>query len=272
MYVDAHIHILDTLENVIPNSLESKEDEVASLFNDDIFFCASSNEAERFIIQQDLCSKYSSSFILSFGIHPQAPSFDGLDFLQELLETKKINAIGECGFDFFTSEYKKTEEIQKTVWAEQLRLAQKYGLPIIVHCRKGLPLIFADTMKLKKLPSVIFHGWSGSNAEASAFLKRGVNAYFCIGKGLLRGQKAQLETCAKQELSHLLIETDAPYMCLKGEPYSIPNDIKTVFLAAYKIRYKNRNDFFNSVSSEDTINIEEFKLQLLSNFKQAFLS
>ena len=71
-------------------------------------------------------------------------------------------------------------------------------------------LIFDDVKTLKKINAFIFHGWSGSVTEARSFLKKGVNAYFCIGKGLLRRQKAQLETAATLEEDRILTETDAP--------------------------------------------------------------
>ncbi len=260
MYSDAHIHILDTIEELISNGIPDAEEVV---FRENILFCASADTAQRFEMQEKICRRNSQNFILSFGVHPQNPVTAEIPFLEELIYKKRIAAIGECGFDLFNKNYAANFEAQKTVWNIQLGFAQKAGLPIVVHCRKALHLLFAATAALKKLPAVIFHGWAGSKTEAESFLKKGVNAYFCIGKGLLRGQKAQIEICRHLTQARLLTETDAPYMTLKGEPYSPPADIKKVSAEAVKTRLNT------SIISDKTI--EEFNAIIYKNFKRAYL-
>lgn len=175
--------------------------------------------------------------LFSFGIHPQNPVTDEAEFLYRLLETRQIQAIGECGFDLFNDEYKKLLPMQQTVWDMQLRWAHNFQLPVVIHCRKALPLIFDSVPRLKKLPAVIFHGWGGSPQEASAFLKKGVNAYFSLGKAVLRGQKSVCAMAASFDSTRLLTETDAPYMRLKAESYSHPYDIIAVTKQCANLRY-----------------------------------
>lgn len=265
MYVDAHVHILDTLEEIENKDTAEFENCKSTVFDKGIFFCASADVSGRFKTQEKICSTNASSFILSFGIHPQNPVTTEISFLEKLIAEKRIHAIGECGFDLFNEAYKKNFDAQKKVWDIQVRFAQKAGLPLIIHCRKALHLIFSGTEKLKKIPAVIFHGWAGSVIEAQSFLKKGVNAYFNIGKGILRGQRAQIETCKTMDFSRLLSETDAPYMTLKGEKYSVPSDIKTVIKKAAEIRLGC------SGSAQENKNIiEDFKRHIFDNFKQAF--
>ena len=128
--------------------------------------------------------------------------------------------------------------MQQTVWNMQLQWAQEFQLPVVIHCRKALPLIFDSVPRLKKLPAVIFHGWGGSPQEASAFLKKGVNAYFSIGKAVLRGQKSVCAMAASFDSTRLLTETDAPYMRLKAESYSHPCDIIAVTKQCANLRFK----------------------------------
>ena len=224
MFIDAHNHVLDYLEEV--GNIEK------SLYPDDfsISFCASSNDKMRFLKQKEICNNLPTNITpyYSFGIHPQAPDINELQFLEDLLKKKEIVAIGECGFDLFDENYRKSIEAQKEVWNAQLELGVKYQMPLVIHCRKALPLIFSYVKVLKKLKAVIFHGWSGSVGEASSLLKKGVNAYFCIGKALLRGQKSQIEMASVFDISRLLSETDAPYMALKGETFSSLTDIVQV--------------------------------------------
>ncbi|WP_024469600.1 TatD family hydrolase [Treponema pedis] len=259
MYTDAHIHILDTVEQLINGGIKDAE---KSVFCKDSIFCASADTASRFKLQKKICSENNSDFILSFGIHPQNPVTEEIPFLEELILQKGISAIGECGFDFFEEKYKANVQSQIKVWKVQLKLAQKTGLPMVIHCRKAMHLLFEECSGLKKVSSVIFHGWAGSKIEAASFLKKGVNAYFCIGKGLLRGQKAQMEACLNIEQKRLLTETDSPYMTLKGEPYSLPSDIKEVVKKAATIRLKT--------ASPPEAEIKEFKMNIYENFKRAY--
>ncbi|UTC62073.1 TatD family hydrolase [Treponema sp. OMZ 787] len=266
MYTDAHVHILDTIEELTSQNIENP---ILNTFDKEIFFCASSNESARFETQEKICRENSENFILSFGIHPQCPIDNEIPYLEKLIIEKKISAIGECGFDLFDEHYKSTLEEQKKVWKIQLELAVKSGLPIVVHCRKGLHLIFNDVKTLKKINAVIFHGWAGSVNEARSLLKKGVNAYFCIGKGLLRGQKAQIETAANLEKKRILTETDAPYMSLKEEKFSLPTDIKKVFSVFAEI-WAESAGLVNYDEQNYKNYTEELKYSLFENFKKAY--
>lgn len=181
-------------------------------------------------------SPKNKQMLFSFGIHPQNPVMDEADLLYHLLETRSIHAVGECGFDLFTDEYKRQLPMQQKIWDIQIQWAHTFQLPIVIHCRKALPLIFNSVPALKKLPAVIFHGWSGSIAEANAFLKKGVNAYFSLGKAVLRGQKSVCAMAAAFDMNRLLTETDAPYMRLKAEAYSRPSDIVAVTAQCVRLR------------------------------------
>ena len=260
MYIDAHLHPADYFDMCASVGGAGNVDEP---FAYPASLCCSAHdhteyERHRRLFERDLCSRGGSSttgtvlhqsethlqpsaqqhVLFSFGIHPQNPVTDEAEFLYRLLETRQIQAIGECGFDLFNDEYKRLLPMQQTIWDMQLQWAQEFQLPVVIHCRKALPLIFDSVPRLKKLPAVIFHGWAGSPQEASAFLKKGVNAYFSIGKAVLRGQKSVCAMAASFDSTRLLTETDAPYMRLKAEPYSHPSDIIAVTAQCANLRYK----------------------------------
>ena len=159
-----------------------------------------------------------------------------LSFLETLLSEKKIDAVGECGFDFFTQEFKSTKENQEIAWSRQIELAASYGTPLVVHLRKAVEKIFRDSKILKKIPSVVFHSFPGAVAEAKSILSHGVNAYFSFGKPLLNGKKSAIDCVKNLPLERLVLETDAPYQTLKGEESTVPSDIFRVYEAASKIR------------------------------------
>ncbi|MBR4321434.1 TatD family hydrolase [Treponema sp.] len=199
----------------------------------------------------------------SYGIHPQivTPSYlkndfpTELSYLESLLDEKKLIAIGECGFDFFTPEFKAAATEQEIVFKEQLRLAQKYGVPLLFHLRKSIEKIFSYSGELKKLPSVIFHSFPGTFREAESLKKHGINAFFSFGKPILNGKKSAIECVEKLPLQNLLFETDAPYQTLKGEKETLPGDIKKVYQRACELRKSS---------------LEEMTESILENFMRAY--
>lgn len=196
------------------------------------------------------------SLIYSFGIHPQKPELKLLETLEALLKAEKISCVGEAGFDFFTEEFKNNKEMQQTVWEAQLELAIFYKKPVLIHLRKAFQKLFEYSSELKKLPSVIFHGFPGSSAEAFSLLNKGINAYFSFGKVLLRGSVKAFDGLEKLPEDRLLLETDAPYMTLKDQNFTPAIDI----LSVYEI----------AVAHRCGLGIQDFSNQIFNNYKQAF--
>lgn len=218
MYTDAHVHLYDIF---LKTGREPDFGTCGAV-------CASSHGKEEFLWQERLRSLYPDRVFLSFGIHPQEPDADGLPFLETLAREGRLAAIGEAGFDAWNETYRAALVSQGIVWEAQLELARAYGLPLVVHCRKALNLIFSDSARLARLAAVVFHGWPGSAVEARSMLGRGVNAFFSAGKGLLRGDKSLAATVVAVGPDRVLAETDAPWMTLRGEDYSMPADIVPV--------------------------------------------
>jgi len=242
IYCDSHIHLF---HSKTPSFAERGH-----------YFCVSScHTKEEFDFLSD-----KNSFA-SFGIHPQdcfpgkSEMSETLSFLDSLCREKKIIAIGECGFDFFTKEFKATAEAQEFAFGEQLKLAQKYKLPLVLHIRKAIEKIFTYSKELKELPSVIFHSFPGTVREAESLKKHGINAYFSFGKPILNGKKSAIDCVKNLPLQNILLETDAPYQTLKGENETFPSDIKKVYEKAAELR---------------NISEEELCQQTFENFKRAF--
>ena len=195
----------------------------------------------------------------AFGFHPQKPDFeeeDALSFLENLLETGKIDAIGEAGFDAFTPEYKENLSKQEKAFQIELELAEKYGKPLVIHERKALDLIYRYAKPLSRLPSVLFHSFFYGHNEAESLLKKGINGYFSFGKQILNGNKKALDCAVNLPLERLLLETDAPYQTLKGENFTPIEDILKVYEKALELwNPSDKNEFF---------------LQLKKNFSAVF--
>ena len=199
----------------------------------------------------------------SYGIHPQAvtPAFmesrfsSELAFLENLLASKQIVAIGECGFDFFTPEYKSTAKEQEIVFEAQLALALRFNIPLVLHLRKSIEKIFSYSKELKKLPAAIFHSFPGTLREALSLKNHGLNAFFSFGKPILNGKKSAIDCVSHLPFETLLLETDAPYQTLKGERETFPHEIKRVYEKAAELR---------------NIPLEELSVHIFQNFCRSF--
>lgn len=227
MLTDAHLHIFDFVEA----SGSAEIDDAATLC------CASAWREQEFLWQESFArSSHERTILLSFGIHPQKPDPEALDFLETLAAGKRISAVGECGYDLYTPEYRMQAASQKAVREAQYAIAVRYGLPAVIHCRKALDLVFADAPVLRRIPAVVFHGWPGGLNEAESLLSKGINAWFCAGKGLLRNDRSLVRTVSGIPAERLLAETDAPYMRSKGESLTRPGDIVRVYQSLAALR------------------------------------
>ncbi len=225
LYTDSHIHITQ-IPNWKPVIEEGKTSPV----------CACSHSPEEWQELLNFSKEIRENVILSFGIHPQNPDISFINELEKMARNKACDCIGEAGFDLFNDEYKQNMASQTEVWNAQLEFSTTYNLPLIVHCRHALDKIFADSKKLSKIPSVIFHSFPGSPLEAQSLLKRNINAFFSFGKPILNGNKRAIKCATELPTECLLAETDAPFQTLKGEITTPATDIIKVHKKIAELR------------------------------------
>jgi TatD DNase family protein len=128
----------------------------------------------------------------------------------------RLVAVGEIGLDFFVPELKVSPLRDKQIhfYREQLKLAKKYDLPVVVHVRqsadvllKGLRDIAANNYQWRG----IIHAFNGSDQQAEAFIKLGFKLGF--GGAMTFERALQLRhLAATLPLDALVLETDAPDM------------------------------------------------------------
>ena len=230
-FFDAHFHL-------IPSSDVCGKDVVLDFYKGNNLAITCAHSPEEFIKQDNFIKEngLEKNILQSFGIHPQMPVVSYADFLEQLLKDKKIKFIGECGYDLFTPEFKSQEMMQKEAFNACLELAAKYHVPLIVHNRKALDLMFKSKGELKNVPLVLFHSFAFSAREAFSILNHNVNGYFSFSKQILNGNKKSISCIKELPLDRLFLETDAPYQTLKGERYTLPSEIEKVYRAAAEIK------------------------------------
>ena len=151
----------------------------------------------------------------AIGFHPTElndVNDENLKWLDENLNNEKIVAIGEIGLDYHYDDTDK--EKQQYFFKQQLLLAQKHNLPVIIHCRDAIQ----DTYNILKEIKVrgVLHCYSGSLEMAREFTKLG---YFLGIGGIITFKNAKniIEVIKNIDSKYILLETDSPY--LTPEPY-----------------------------------------------------
>lgn len=171
------------------------------------------------------------------GFHPtELKSFrDGdLDEIAVLCGHIKCVALGEIGLDY---HYPDTDKVlQRRVFTEQLRLADSLKLPVQIHsrdCAEDMLSLLKEHAQLLK-NGALMHCYSHSTEMAEEFLKLGMSFSFG-GASTWKGSKKAKRTIAALPLSHILTETDSPYMppaslygTFPNTPLSIPEIARSI--------------------------------------------
>ncbi|HSA32088.1 MAG TPA: TatD family hydrolase [bacterium] len=169
--------------------------------------------------------------LCSYGLHPLWLDATGrsLETLEKLSNSGQISAVGEFGFDFYNGRDEEKEKKQRDIFRAQCAIAEQYHLPVVLHVRRGMAELFAETMLLKKLPSVIFHCYPGTADEGQAFLKRGVNGFFSFGTPVIKTYPGAIAALKGLPPDRILFETDAPFQPPRGRERTLPVDIRAIY-------------------------------------------
>ena len=160
-----------------------------------------------------LSRSYEGVYIAS-GIHPffvDDASLDQIQRLEEWLECRfndqKLVAVGEIGLDKFCSV---AYELQQQVFQKQMFLAERFGLPVIIHNRRSDQAILRAIDSRSGLTGVI-HGFTGSIETAKQFIDRGFK--LGIGGAVTWDNARKVKAMVQQlPLESMVLETDAPDM------------------------------------------------------------
>ena len=196
--IDVHCHLLKEEYDDLDNLLNILSEENIVCINNG---CDLNSNIE--VI--DISKKYKNIYA-SIGFHPSSVEDFPIDF-KEFIEKniENIVAIGEIGLDFHW-DYDKTKQIY--LFEEQLSIAEKYNLPVIVHCRDSIMETY-NILKKYKVKGVI-HSFSGSYEMAIKFIKLGYK--LGIG-GVITFKNCKLkEVIKKIDLNDIVLETDSPYL------------------------------------------------------------
>jgi TatD DNase family protein len=159
-----------------------------------------------------ICAAYPQQCYPMMGLHPSSvkENYEAvLAHFKSLLDQNPYIAVGEIGIDLYWDQ--SFVEQQKLAFKEQLRWAEQKQLPVVIHSREAHEVIIQciDELNISTLRGV-FHCFTGSLQEAHQIIERG----FKLGiGGVLTFKNSKLpEVISQLDVSHLLLETDAPYL------------------------------------------------------------
>ena len=149
----------------------------------------------------------------ALGIHPlftpnaQEQDLHTLDqALTQAQGDPHLVAVGEIGIDGWVPGLDMAR--QQHFYRAQLALAQRHGLPVLLHVRRSADALLSG---LRQCPVVggIAHAFNGSRQQADQFIAMGFKPGF--GGALTFERALQLRRLARElPLNALVLETDAP--------------------------------------------------------------
>lgn len=208
MLIDSHCH-LDAFEfdgeqdAVICEAIESgvKKMVVPAV-------CSDNFSQVMMLSQQHHACYFALGWHPLFITHARPEHMHSLSHLvaKQLNTQQKIVAIGEIGLDLF--ETKANVDTQVHFFVEQLKIAQQYDLPVILHVRRAIDEVL-KYLRRYPVKGGIAHAFNGSMQQAEAFQKLGFKLGF--GGAMTYSRALRIRELAKSlPLDCMVLETDAP--------------------------------------------------------------
>ncbi len=247
MYIDAHCHLTgDEYEGGAPAVIARANADgvgriVASGFDMD------SSYASAKLADEHACVYFCAGFHPSeLGKYREGD----LEGLAELIKHPKCVAVGEIGLDYHFPD-NPDRETQRRLFIEQLALADRAGLPVVIHSRDAaqetLELLQQHRELLKR--GGLMHCYSYSPEMVDEFAKLGL--YFSFGGTVtFKNAKKVQESAKRAPLERLLSETDCPYLTptpFRGVFPNEPKNVRYVVKTLAEIRNENEEELKNRI-------------------------
>lgn len=164
-------------------------------------------------------ARWPENTVLALGLHPTelGPDWrEELDWMESLLPGEYV-AIGEVGLDLHWDRSQEAE--QREAFSRQLGWADKYGLPVLIHCRDAREELLDEISRFKaslpegrKLPQMVFHSFTGSSDEVKR-IREVCDPWFGINGVVTFKNAPELREALKEiGIERILLETDSPWL------------------------------------------------------------
>ena len=156
--------------------------------------------------------RYPERMHLMMGLHPTSVGdnfHQEIDHVYQELSRRSFCAVGEIGIDLYWQ--KDTLAWQQEAFAQQIKWAQEFNLPIVIHCRESFDEIFEVLDAVQgPLPHGVFHCFTGNIEQARHIIGLGLS--LGIG-GVATFKNGKIDQFLAQiPMQHIVLETDSPYL------------------------------------------------------------
>ncbi len=227
MFIDSHCHLEKEYYPDIDEVISTSKD-----LNVNLFITAGTNAKTNKEAMD--CAHNHEEVYACVGVHPEYQdgyTDEDIEILKEYIKDDKVVAIGEIGLDYHYEGFDKNKQI--TLLEKQLKLAEEYNFPVVIHSRDATE----DTITTLKKYNVkgVIHSFSGSKETAQIYIKMG----YKLGiNGVVTFKNAHIKEVIKDlGIENFVLETDSPYLTpvpFRGTQ-NIPGNIKYIvdFLSEY---------------------------------------
>lgn len=166
---------------------------------------------ENFDATLELSEKYERVYA-ALGVHPSdcyryKSLEDVMDLLAGAIEKNDVRALGEIGLDYHYDFSPKDKQL--LYFDAQLELAEKLGIPAVIHDREAHGDVFERLRRFKG--TAIIHSCSESAETVRQLCRRGHFVSFS-GSVTFKNASSVREAARAVPDELLLVETDSPYM------------------------------------------------------------
>jgi TatD DNase family protein len=199
---------------------------------------------ENLMAHENLKPETIAAGAFTAGIHPWHLSENNreqlLEYVRNIAGNPKLIAFGEAGFDKLKGP---SIELQKSTFAEQVRIAGENQKPLVIHCVRSWDELLAAHKDLKPITPWLVHGFRGKKELALQLIKRGMYLSFWFDF-VLRPESAELLRFLPKE--RIFLETDGADVDIR-EIYRKVSDDLEIPIDVLKERIRNNfNLLFNN--------------------------
>ena len=158
----------------------------------------------------------------ALGLHPlflKEHRNRDLVALEELCAQNLAVAIGEIGLDFYHGREKQKD--QQLLFEQQLDIASRTGLPVILHVRKAHDDVLATLRRKQFTGGGSVHAFNGSLQQAEQYIE--LNFVIGVGGAITYDRSKKIRSVAREvPIKSIVLETDSPDMIVSGKEHG-PN-------------------------------------------------
>lgn len=252
-FFDSHAHYNDdTFEN-------NRDELIKKMYENEItnIVCAGYS-LEKSKLGIEIAKKHNHIYA-TCGISPNDLTDNTKEELKEIekiAKNDKVVAIGEIGLDYYWN--KDNKEYQKEMFANQIEIASRLNLPIVIHSRDA----WVDTIDILKNNPVNKKGIFHCCQLNQELIKEALKLDFYISfSGNITFKNAKSAGCILLVSDNrILIETDSPYLSPEPLRGTVNNSLNVKLVAKKIAEVKNMElEEVANITRKNAMNIFNIK-------------